>query len=141
MSFYARPLEGPERTVERAISDHDGRIRMELVRERTDGRLSGAIFWAYQPGRAIARSSFSLLGTPSPPVIRLTLEQPVKRTITALGADDRPIEGLRLVPRLIMQRTGRSATEIPNELLERLAVTTDVKVWRHSHIGPKAWNH
>ena len=92
----ARPAEGQESVADRAVSDHDGKIRVEIARERVEGRRTSAIIWAYQPGRAIARAATaSFPGTASPPVIRLTLEDPVKRTITVVGADDRPIEGLR----------------------------------------------
>jgi hypothetical protein len=89
---YPRPLEGSDWIVDRAVSGHDGRIRMEVARERSGGRLAGVAFWAYQPGRAITWVSVSFLRTPLPPMIRLTLEQAVKRTITVVGADDRAIE-------------------------------------------------
>jgi len=125
--YYPRPLEEPEKVPDRAVSDHNGRIRVEFARERVAGRLSGAIIWAYQPGRALARSSYTLEGTTSPPVIRLTLEQPVKRTIVVVGPDDRPIAGLRLSPRSLRRGNSRVAAPSPDELLERLTVTTDAK--------------
>jgi hypothetical protein len=127
MISYPRPLEGPERIVYRAVSDHDGRIRMDIAHERVEGRTSGAMLWAYQPGRAVATSNVSLQESESPPVIRLTLEQPVKRTITVRDAGDRPVEGIRLAPRSIRQGTSPVPREIPEELLERLTVTTDSK--------------
>jgi RNA polymerase sigma factor (sigma-70 family) len=124
---YLKQSEDWQRVTERAVSDHDGRIRSEFPRESADGTAISVDIWAHQPGRAIAMADFGVLRVATPPVTRLALEQPVKRTITVLGADDRPIEGLRLVPRAVGQRGGRSATEVPDELVERLTVTTDAK--------------
>ncbi len=124
---YARPMEDLEWVPERAVSDHDGRIRVEGRARTPDGQVVGGTIWAYQPGRAIASSGFTLRGTTSPPETRLTLGQPVKRTITVLGPDDRPIEGLRLAVRSLRRGNSRVATQIPEELLGRLTVTTDSK--------------
>jgi hypothetical protein len=119
--------EAADGAADRAVSDHDGKIRVEIARERVEGRLTGGIIWAYQPGRGLARASTrGLQVTAPPPVVRVTLEEPVKRTITVVGPDDRPIEGLRLFPRAI--RANRFlGTPIPEELRDRLTVVTDAK--------------
>jgi RNA polymerase sigma factor (sigma-70 family) len=127
---YPRASESPKHAVERAVSDHDGRVRVKVAPERGGEMASHVTIWAHQPGRAIAVSSISLSSFPiqvrlSPPVTRMTLEQPMNRTITVLGADDRPIEGLRLVPRSLRRGNARSASPIPEEWRERLTVTTD----------------
>ena len=89
-----------ERGVARGVSDRDGKVRVEITGERLEGRFAGVIIWAYAPGRALARISIPELDVTAPPrLIRVTLEEPVKRTITVVGPDDRPIEGLRLFPR------------------------------------------
>ncbi len=124
---YLKQSEDWQRVTDIAVSDRDGRIRAQFPRERPDGTAISAEIWAHRPGLALALADFVVLRAATPPVTRLTLEQPVKRTITVLGADDRPIEGLRLVPRVVRQRGGRSGAEVPDELVERLTVTTDAK--------------
>jgi RNA polymerase sigma factor (sigma-70 family) len=124
---FPRPAEGEETPDKRTVSDSEGRIRVEIARERVDGKRAGAIIWAYQPGRALARASTATLQAASPPVVRLTLEDPVKRTITVVGHDHRPIAGLRLVPRSLRRGNSSFAMPIPEGLLERLTVTTDAQ--------------
>ena len=58
-------------------------------------------------------------------MIRLTVEDPVQRTISVVGPDDRPMAGLRLVPRSLKRGNSSFPIQIPDELLERLTVTTD----------------
>ncbi len=124
----ARPTEGQEVAVDRAVSDRDGKVRVEIARERVDGKLAGAVIWAYQPGRALATASTSALQIPAPPpVVRMTLEVPVKRTIAVIGPDNRPIEGLRLFPRSLRRGNSSFPTALPEELRARLTVATDGK--------------
>ena len=89
--------------------------------------MTGATIWAYKPGKAIARAASSLSVTVSPPVVRLTLEEPVKRTIMVVGPDEKPVAGLRVVPRSL--KSGRSTLPIaiPDDFLDRLTVMTDAK--------------
>ena len=117
-----------ERGVARGVSDRDGKVRVEITGERLEGRFAGVIIWAYAPGRALARISIPELDVTAPPrLIRVTLEEPVKRTITVVGPDDRPIEGLRLFPRAFRRNDRSAAMPIPEVLRDRLTVTTDAK--------------
>ena len=128
---YTRGTENADSVLERARSDGQGQVRLEVARERPGAKVQGAFVWAYQPGHAMATTSFSLMNGTSPPTIRLTLDQPVKWTITVVGPDDRPIAGLRLAPRKLRSSVRRPTmsvlTIVPDELLEPLTVTTDAQ--------------
>jgi hypothetical protein len=124
----ARPAEGQEDAVDRAVSDRDGKVRVEIARERVDGKVAGAVIWGYQPGRGVARAATSSLQvTSSPPVVRLTLEEPLKRTIMVVGPDDQPVKGVRLSPRSLRRSNSNFPMQLPEELRARLAVSTDAK--------------
>ncbi len=132
--WYSRGSEDRESVLERTRTDGQGQVRLEVARERPGSKLSHAVLWAYQPGRAIATTSVGprpvlLAKIAVPPVIRLALAQPAKWTITVVGPDDRPIAGLRLAPTRLRRTVGRQATlsEVPDALLEPLTVTTDAK--------------
>jgi hypothetical protein len=122
--WYSRGSAENESVLERTRSDGDGQVQLE--RERPGARIHHATVWAYQPGRGIATTNVLLTGKAPPPVIRLTLDQPAKWTITALDPDDRPIAGLRLTPRLL-RRAARLSLTLPDGWLEPLTVTTDAK--------------
>jgi hypothetical protein len=127
---YARSSGALEMVPERSRSNAEGQVRLEVARERPGAKLSHAILWAYQPGRAIATTSVGprpvlLAKNASPPAIPLALAQPAKWTITVLGPEDRPIAGLRLAPTIL--RRDRTIWDVPDALLEPLTVTTDAK--------------
>ncbi len=97
--WYTLSSETTRQVFEPTVTDRDGRIRVEIVRERPGERASSAMVWAYQPGHAIAASpTFSANAKAPPPALRLVLDESGKRTITVIGPDDQPIPGLRLVP-------------------------------------------
>ena len=124
--YYARGVGIVEPVIERARSDGEGQARLELRRERQGGRLHSGSVWASQAGRAIAATNVSFAQEASPITARLTLDQPAKWTISVIGADDRPIAGLRISPGSF-RRTDRRNTvpEVPGEWLEPLTATTD----------------
>jgi hypothetical protein len=123
---YARPLEAADEIVEHLVSDKDGRVRLHVAPKRVGGALAAAaMIWAYQPGRALALGPARIRDGRFDPVIRLTLEDPVKSTIKVVGPDDRSLEGFRLAPNSL--RRGRVPVLPPEALSERLTVTTDKK--------------
>ncbi len=103
---------------------------IEVARERMGVAIRSASVWAYQRGRTLATADFFLRGKTSPPVVPITLGEPANQwTVTVLGADDQPIAGLRLAPRMLSGTIGRQATlwDVPDALLELLTATTDAK--------------
>ncbi len=124
--YYARGVGFAEPVIEQSRSDGEGQARLELRRERQGARLHSGSVWAYRAGRAIAAINVSFAKETSPIAVRPTLDQPAKWTITVIGAEDRPVAGLRIAPNAF-RRTDRRNTvpEVPGEWLERLTVITD----------------
>ena len=107
-----------------SVSDEQGRASSSRVDARAGEQAQAATIWAYKPGRALAWKSLTLTAE-SPAPVRLTLEDPVNRTMTVVGHDGRPIEGVWVVPRLLQIGGTRSAALIPEEWLQELARKTD----------------
>ena len=64
--------------------------------------------WAYRPGRTVAVQTAVITEKAAMPPVRLTLAEPLPRTVTILGPDDRPLAGVRLAPvHLCIGRQGR----------------------------------
>ncbi|MGO9916308.1 MAG: carboxypeptidase regulatory-like domain-containing protein, partial [Isosphaeraceae bacterium] len=125
---YSRGADDQQSIVERMTTDGEGRVRLEVARERPGARLFSTYVWAHQPGRALATSAVFLGGNSPPAPIRLTLDQPARQTITILGSDDRPIGGLRVAPISVRPTNRRSSpTTVPDEWVDRLTVTTNAK--------------
>lgn len=124
--YYARGASFIEPVIERSRSDGEGQARLEIRRERQGARVHSGNVWAYEAGRAISGKNVSFSKSASPFAAPLTLDQPAKWTITVIGADDRPVAGLRLAPHAF-RRTDRRNTvpEVPREWLEWLTVITD----------------
>ena len=57
------------------------------------------------------------------PPVRLTLAEPLQRTVTILGPDDRPLAGVRLVP-VLYAFDGRAMFHTPDDRLERLTIAS-----------------
>ena len=108
--------------IERATTSQQGRGRLEVALNPPGERAIYGMLWAVQPGRALATVGIPMLHA-APAPVRLMLEEPVKRSITVVGPDDRPIEGLSLTPRSLQQTGG--IISIPEEWNERLTVATD----------------
>jgi hypothetical protein len=126
--WYSSGPEQSESTIERTRTDGMGRARLEVARERPHLRINYWYVWAYQPGRGIAVSRPVRPESAPPPLTRLTLHQPAKRTITVLGPDDRPVEGLRLAPYSLRDPNARFFRPIlPGQWADRLSATTDAR--------------
>ena len=125
--LYPRPFEDAEEVVDHAVSDARGEICVQVARERIAGRLSAAVIWAYQPGRTLVRASSTFRGLASQPMIRLTLEEPIERTVAVLGPDGKPNEGIRVYPRTLRAGNSRFAITLPEPLRQRLPVTSNAK--------------
>jgi RNA polymerase sigma factor (sigma-70 family) len=109
-----------------SVSDEQGRATSTRVDVAPGEQAQAATIWAYKPGRALAWKGLALTGE-SPAPVRSTVEDPVNRTMTVVGHDGRPIEGARVVPRLLQIGGTRSAASIPEEWLQELGRITDEK--------------
>jgi RNA polymerase sigma-70 factor (ECF subfamily) len=124
--WYAQSSGLPRQAYERAVTDRDGRIRLEIVRERPGERASYAQVWAYRPGLTLAASPrLAADGKSPPPPVRLVLVDGAKRTIMALGPDDLPIAGLRLALRTLRNANERGVLRLPEPWDDRFTATTD----------------
>ncbi len=125
---YSRGADDQESTSEPLKTNGEGRVRLELARERPGAKLYSTYVWAHQPGRALATAAVLLGGNSPPAPIRLTLEKPARQTVTILGSDDRPIAGLRVSPISVVYTNRRSfPATVPDEWLDRLTVITNAK--------------
>jgi RNA polymerase sigma factor (sigma-70 family) len=107
-----------------SVSDEQGRAMSTRVDVAPGEQAQAATIWAYKPGRSLAWMTVPITAK-SPAPVRLTLEDPVNRTLTVVGHDGRPIERVLVVPRLLQIGSTRSAASIPDEWLRELARTTD----------------
>ena len=73
---------------------------------------------AYHPSRSVTAQRVDLTGNAAPPPLRLTLDEPFKRTLTVLDSEGRPLAGVRLAP------LRSTFFDIPDDWLERLTVVT-----------------
>ena len=107
-----------------SVSDEQGRATWTRVDVAPGEQAQAATIWAYKPGRALAWMTVPITAK-SPAPVRLTLEDPVNRTMTVVGHDGRPLERVLVVPRLLQIGGTRSAASIPDEWLQELARRTD----------------
>jgi hypothetical protein len=124
---YSRGTEEPDVVTERRVADARGRVRLEVARERPGATLNTAAFWAYTPGRAMQFTTIPLGDKASPPTSSLILDKPAKWTVTVRGADDEPMAGLRVTPRVLLRTVGAGAMRylVPEDFAESLTATTD----------------
>ena len=112
-------------TLAQTTTDAQGAFRLELDRRRLQGIAPMRVIWviqAHRPGRMVAAEVVDLTGNAKIPPVRLTLAEPLKRTVTIRDPDDRPLEGIRVV--LVYSRGERTECFTPDEWLERLTVAT-----------------
>ncbi len=110
-------------TLARTTTDAHGAFRLEVARQRLQGIGPIRVIWAYRPGRTIAMQRAELSGNGVLPPVRLTLAEPLKRTVTIRDPEGRPLAGVRLAP-LLCGMDGRALYLTPDDWLERLTVAT-----------------
>ena len=119
----ARKLpEGSVPILARTVTDAHGAFRLELDRQKLQGIGPIRTIWASRPGRLVATQLPELTGNAKVPPVRLTLAEPLKRTVTILDPDDRPLAGIRLVP--VHYRGDGRLCFTPDDWLEQLTVAT-----------------
>ncbi len=127
-SLSYAPRRAPEFSKMQSIaSDNEGKASVQFDRFLPGERVIYASVWAYKPGRSLATAGVPITGKSPREPVRLVLVEPVTRTITVVGPDGKPIEGLRLVPRSLRLGPTRIPATIPEDLDEELKVTTDAK--------------
>ena len=125
VSVYHAPRRPAERTgMVQLSTDEQGKARTSRVEVAPGEQASSATIWGYKPGRALGRVSLAI-AEKSPPPVRLALNEPVNRTIRVVGHDGKPIEGVRVAPRVLQLGSGRSSDSIPEAWRDELVRTTD----------------
>ncbi len=93
-----RPPDGSLPTLAHTMTDEKGAFRLEITRQRFQDIGLVPFIWAYRPGRSVAVRETVITEKAAMPPVRLTLAEPLPRTVTILGPDDRPLAGVRVVP-------------------------------------------
>ena len=122
--LWARTLaDGTAPTLARTTTDSKGAFRLETALQPLPGLAPRRFIFAYKPGRSVAVQEVDLTGDKAPAPVRLTLAEPLRRTLTILGPDDRPVAGVRVAPVLCaFDRTRLFQT--PDDRLERLTISS-----------------
>ncbi len=123
--LWARILaDGTAPTLARTTTDSHGAFRLESASQPLPGLAPRRFIFAYQPGRSVTVQEVDLTADKAPAPVRMTLAEPLRRTLTILGPDDRPVSGVRVVPVLCaFDRTRLFQT--PDDRLERLTISSD----------------
>ena len=124
---YSPPRATEFSQMMRTTSDDEGRGRLNESHFGPGERAQYATLWAYKPGRALATSGMPITEKSSKFSVRLVLGESSPKTITVVGFDERPIEGVRIAPRSIQRSAGILPSSVPPDLDLHLAVTTDAK--------------
>jgi hypothetical protein len=117
--------DGSASTLARTKTDVQGAFRLEFARQSSQGLGSRQFVWAYRPGRTVAVQEVDLTGDGARAPVRLILAEPLRRTITVLGPDDRQLAGVRLAPVFFYASDARYLFQTPDDRLEPLTITTD----------------
>jgi hypothetical protein len=122
--LWARILaDGSAPTLARTKTNVQGAFRLEVARQSFQGLGPRRFVWAYQPGRTVAVQVVDLTGEGARAPVRLILAEPLRRTMTVLGPDDRPLAGVRLAP-VLYASDGRDVFQTPDDRLEPLTITS-----------------
>lgn len=127
---------GPERPkLSRAKSDPQGRFRADLPPPEGPRQGSASVtVWAYRPGRGLGVLLSTRGALPPADTLVMKLGPGAGMTARVLGPDAKPAAGAKVTPRHFwsgpLPQGGSSgasvqAVSVPDELAERLSVTTD----------------
>jgi len=118
-----RPPDGSLPTLAHTMTDEKGAFRLEVARQRFQDIAVVPFIWAYRPGRSIGVQETVLTEKGPMLPVRVTLAEPLPRTVTILGPDDRPLAGVRLAP-VDYAFNGRAVFQTPDDRLERLTIAS-----------------
>jgi hypothetical protein len=119
-----RPPDGSLPTLARTMTDEIGAFRFEIPRQRLKDIPVVPSIWAYRPGGSVAGRDVVIAERGAMPPVRLTLAEPLPRTVTILGPDDRPLAGVGLAPVSYALDGGPGGFQTPDDWLERLTITS-----------------
>ncbi len=88
-------------TLAQTNTDNHGSFRLEVDQKRLTGVGPLRFVWAYRSGRTVAVQGLAVPRTGTLPPLRLTLAEPLKRAISVVDPEGRPIAGARVAPVLI----------------------------------------
>ena len=117
------PADGSFPTLARTMTDRQGAFRLEVDRQRLKGIGLIRLIWAYRPGQAVTIQSADLMRNGAIPPVRLTLAEPLRRTLTILDSAGHPLAGVRLAP-VSYAINGRAMFFTPDDWVERLTVAS-----------------
>jgi len=121
-----RAPDGSVPVLARGRTDEKGGFRLprppEAVLSRT-GAVTGAV-WAYGPGRALSGARWTRFASAGRDILRITMREPGKRTVTVTGPDGRALAGLAVAPPSVYQTWLIYGLPLPDEIVDRLAATT-----------------
>ncbi len=126
--FAARfPADGSFPTLAHTMSDAQGEFRLDVPRQRLKGIGLIQFIWAYRPGRAVGVQPVKVSGSGALPPVRVSLAEPLKRMISILDSEGRPVAGAGVAPVLHAHFTGErmGSFTTPDDRLERMMVTAD----------------
>jgi hypothetical protein len=116
------PPDGSYPTLARTMTDDHGAFRLEVARQRLKGIGPIRFIWAYRPGRTVAIQRADVAQNGEMPPVRLTLAEPLPRTVTILDHKGHPVAGVRLAP--VFHGGGPASFRTPDDRLERMTVVT-----------------
>jgi hypothetical protein len=119
-----RPPDGSLPTLAHTMTDEKGAFRLEITRQRFQDIGLLPFVWAYSPGRSVAVQEAVITEKAAMPPVRLTLAEPLPRTVTILGPDGRPLAGVRVAPVSYASDGGPRTYQTPDDRLERLTITS-----------------
>ena len=105
------------------VTDEKGAFRLEITRQRFQDIPILPFLWAFRSDRSVAAREIVITTHGAVPPVRLTLDEPLRRTVTVLGPDGRPRAGVRVSP--VLYAFDQSATyRTPDDRLERLTIVS-----------------
>jgi hypothetical protein len=118
-----RPPDGSLPTLAHTMTNEKGAFGLEVARQRFQDIAIVPFIWAYRPGGSVAVQQTVITEKGAMPPVRLTLAEPLPRTVTVLGPDDRPLAGVRLAP-VLYAFGDRAVFQTPDDRLKHLTVAS-----------------
>jgi hypothetical protein len=123
--LWARMLAtGSAPALAHTTTDAQGLFRFQVARQPLPGLAPQRFFLAIPPGRTVAVGMVNVWNDGAPAPVRLTVAEPLRRTLTVLGPDDRPLAGVRLAP-VLCALDETVLFQMPDDRLEQFTITSD----------------
>jgi hypothetical protein len=116
-----RRPDGAVPTLARTTTDEHGAFHLEIAASQAREYVLPPVIWAYRPGYSVAVQSVVVTGKGAPPSVRVTLGEPLRRTVTMRGSDDRPLAGVQVAP-VCSRLDSDDFLKAPDDWLEQLSI-------------------